>query len=84
MPIKLFKSEFVNFQTMSLFMVFNTQLYILKFQYSVILITFMWPIKLFYEARMSNKMLSLCSDLTNAKILINMHLIMSKYISKFK
>ncbi len=33
MPIKLLKSEFVNFQTMSLFMVFNTQLYILKFQY---------------------------------------------------
>ncbi len=27
MPIK---SEFVNFQTMSLFMVFNTQLYILN------------------------------------------------------
>ncbi len=24
MPIKLFESEFVNFQTMSLFMVFNT------------------------------------------------------------
>ncbi len=37
-----------------------------------------------YEARMSNKMLSLCSDLTNAKTLINMYLIMSKYISKFK
>ncbi len=33
MPIKLLKSEFVHFQTMSLFMVFNTQLYFLKCQH---------------------------------------------------
>ncbi len=39
MPIKLFKSEFVNFQTMSLFMVFNTQLNILKFQYWFLLLS---------------------------------------------
>ncbi len=71
MPIKLHKSEFVRFSNHVLwFLTHITIKYIIVyFEISVlILISFMWPIKLLYEVRMSNK------------TLINMYLIMSKYI----